>query len=148
MDAGRSHTAGAVSLGWGVYNIEYSMSGHSNTPFLSVSLVVVALGVLIAVLTPIVAGAGPAFRGSIVASGLVGLVFALQHLRRFRWDGQPHLPEAVVTTVFGGWFIIAPLLYGVDFLPTAGVQFAGLLVASFSGYLALAAIGGGPTQGA
>lgn len=123
------------------------MSGRADTSFLTVSLVVVALGVLIAILSPIVAGAGSAFRGSIVASGLVSLVFTLQHLRRFRWNGRPHLPEAAVTTVFGGWFIIAPLLYAVDFLATASVQFAGLLVASFSGYLALAAIAGGRTTG-
>lgn len=122
------------------------MSGRADTAFLTVSLVVVASGVLIGILTPIVAGTGSAFRGSIVASGLVGLVFALQHLRRFRWDSQPHLPEAAVTTVFGGWFIVAPLLYSVGFVAIAGVQFAGLLVASFSGYLALAAIDDGPTR--
>lgn len=123
------------------------MAERADTSFLSVSLVVVALGILIAILSPIVAGAGSAFRGSIVASGLVSLVFAHQHLRRFRWDGQPHLPEAAVTTVFGGWFVTAPLLYSVGFVATASVQFAGLLVASFSGYLALAAIGDGPIRG-
>lgn len=117
------------------------MSERADTPFLTVSLVVVASGILIAILTPIVAGAGSAFRGSIVASGLVSLVFALQHLRRYRWDGRPRLPEAAVTMVFGGWFITAPLLYDVGFVATAGIQFAGLLVASFSGYLTLAAIG-------
>lgn len=124
------------------------MSGRADTTFITVSLVVVAIGVLIAVLTPIVAGSGSAFRGSLVASGLVGLVFALQHLRRFRWDGRPHVPEAAVTAVFGAWFIVAPLLYEVGFLATAGVQFAGLLVAAFSGYLLLAALGEGSKQGA
>jgi hypothetical protein len=133
-------TAGAGSLGPGRVTDGPLMAGRSDTRFLTVSLVVVALGILIALLTPLVAGSGSAFRGSIVASGLVSLVFALQHLRRFRWHGRPHVPEAAVTLVFGGWFISAPLLYDVGFVATAGIQSAGLLVAAFSGYLAVVAL--------
>ncbi|MFB6154003.1 MAG: hypothetical protein ABEJ27_07100 [Halodesulfurarchaeum sp.] len=116
------------------------MSVRSDRPFIFGSIIVVIAGLLLAATTPLVAGAAAAFRGSVVASAVVGLVFAVQHQRRFQRDGRPHVPDAAVSTVFGAWFIAAPLLYDVGFIATAGVQFAGLLVAAFGGYLTLAAI--------
>lgn len=119
------------------------MSTRTDHAFLSASAAAVVLGVAVAAVTPLAAGADAAFRGSIVTSAVLGLVFGGQHLRRFRRDGRPHLPGAVVSTVFGGWFMAAPLLYDVGFLATAGVQFAGLVVAAFGGYLTVHALSDG-----
>lgn len=117
-------------------------STRDDRAFLSAAAVIAAGGCLLAAVTPFVAGASVAFRGSISTSGIVGLVFAVQHARRLRRDGQPHLPGAAITTVFGIWFMAAPLVYDVGFLATAGVQLAGLLTAAFAGYLAVDALPG------
>jgi hypothetical protein len=55
------------------------------------------------------------------------------------------LPAAVLTTIFGGWFMIAPLLYDVGFLATAGTQLFGMLVSAFALYMTVDAIGGAET---
>jgi hypothetical protein len=91
------------------------------------------VGCLLATATPVAAGASTAFTGSLVTSGLLGTVFAARNLQCVR-AGAVALAPAVLSTVFGGWFMAAPLLYDVGFLPTAGTQFAGLLVAAFGGY--------------
>jgi hypothetical protein len=54
-------------------------------------------------------------------SGLLGLMFAVRSLQLLRAAGAPSLPRAVLTTVFGGRFMPAPLLDPVvGFLPAAG----------------------------
>ena len=90
------------------------------------------VGCLAAGLTPLVAGASAAFVGSIVSSAVLGLVFAGRTVQLLRSMGQVSLPAAVLTTIFGGWFMLAPLLYDVGFLATAGTQSAGMLISSFS----------------
>jgi hypothetical protein len=112
----------------------------NQSTFLRLTAVVALLGCLLATVTPGVAGASRAFLGSIVTSGLLGLVFAGQNLRLFSARGRPSVPAATLTTVFGGWFMLAPLLYDVGFLATAGTQLGGLLVASFAGYMLVAAL--------
>jgi membrane associated rhomboid family serine protease len=108
--------------------------------FLLLGAVVGVVGCLLATATPLVAGAGAAFTGSVVTSGLLGTVFAVQNLRLFRRDGAVALAPAVLTVLFGVWFMLAPLLYDVGFLATAGTQLAGLLVATFAGYMVVARI--------
>jgi len=103
--------------------------------FLTAAAALVVLGVALATATPLVAGAGAAFLGSVVASGLLGLAFAVRTLQLFRATGAVPVPGATLSTVFGVWFMAAPLLYDVGFVATAGTQFAGLVVASFATYL-------------
>jgi hypothetical protein len=109
-------------------------------PFLLAGAAVAVLGCVVATATPLVAGAGAAYTGSLVASGLLGTLFAAQNLRLFRRDGAVALAPAVLTVLFGVWFMLAPLQYGVGFLATAGSQLAGLLVAAFAGYMVVARI--------
>lgn len=108
--------------------------------FLLASAVIGVIGCLLAGVTPFAGGASAAFTGSIVSSSLLGLVFAVQNLRLLRRDGVVALAPAALTTIFGGWFMMAPLLYDVGFIGTAGTQFAGLLLAAFGLYLTLARI--------
>jgi hypothetical protein len=116
------------------------VSSEQSTPFLLGSAVVALLGCVLTTATPVVAGAGSAFSGSIVTSGLLGIVFAGQNLRLYRRNGGPSVPAATLTTIFGGWFMIAPLLYDVGFVATAGTQLGGLLVAAFALYMLVAAV--------
>lgn len=107
--------------------------------FLLACAVTVTVGCLLATVTPLVAGTSAAFTGSLVTSGLLGTLFAIQNLRLFRRDRAVALAPAVLTVVFGVWFMSAPLLYTeVGFLATAGTQFAGLLVAAFGFYMVIA----------
>ena len=106
--------------------------------FLLGGAVIAVVGCLLATITPPVAGAPAAFVGSVVSSGVLGTVFAAQNLRLFRRDGAVALAPAVLTTVFGVWFMAAPLLYTVGFVATAGTQLAGLLTAGFATYMAVA----------
>lgn len=117
------------------------MSQTAQSTFLSASAAIAVLGCLVATVTPIAAGASAAFTGSIVTSGIVGLIFAGQNARLLRSQGQVSLPASVLTTIFGGWFMVAPLLYEVGFLSTAGTQLTGMLVASFGLYMVVAALG-------
>ena len=116
------------------------MSSNHSTPFLSAAAIIALLGCALVVATPLVAGANRAFAGSIVASGLLGVVFAGQNLRLYRAQSTPSVPAATLTVVFGGWFMLAPLLYDVGFLATAGTQFGGLLVAAFGLYMLVSAV--------
>jgi hypothetical protein len=116
------------------------MSSTQNGPgaFLTASAALVVVGNLLAVATPVVAAAPRAFVGSIVTSGVVGLVFTVRTLQLLRATGTVPLPAATLSVIFGVWFMGAPLLYDtstVGFVATAGTQFAGLLVAAFATYL-------------
>jgi hypothetical protein len=118
----------------------------SATPsrFLTVSAAAGILGCLVAAAVPLVAGSSTAFTGSIVASGLLGLVFSGRNLQLLRETGRVSLPAAVLTTIFGGWFMLAPLLYdGVGTLATAGTQSAGMLISTFVLYMVVAGLAGG-----
>jgi hypothetical protein len=98
------------------------------------------LGLLVALVGSFL-GSSAAFRGSIVASTLVGLVFAGQHLLEVRRTGDPRFATGAVVAGFGAWLVAAPLLYDVGFVPTASVQFSGLLALTFGGHTALDAVG-------
>ena len=111
-------------------------------PFLTVAGSVGVAGCLLATATPFLAGASAAFTGSIVTSGLLGTVFAGRNLQLFRTDDAVSLPAAVLTTIFGIWFMAGPLLYDAGFLATAGTQLAGLLVAAFATYMVVAGLTG------
>lgn len=108
--------------------------------FLTVAAVITIGGNLLAMVTPLAADASAAFTGSIVTSGLLGTVFAGRSAQLFRRRGTVSLPAAVLTTIFGIWFMTAPLLYDVGFLSTAGTQLAGMFVASFALYLVVAGL--------
>lgn len=111
--------------------------------FTDAAIGVTVLATVITLASPYFGNATPAFRGSVVASSLVALVFAAQGARSLRKHGQPRLSSSIVVTVFGLWFVLAPIIYGtetVGFAPTAGVQFGGLLIASFGGYVAVEAL--------
>lgn len=115
-----------------------SAASDQSRTFLTASAALVVVGNLLAVATPVVADAPRAFVGSIVASGLLGLVFTIRGLQLFRATGAVPLPATTLSVSFGIWFMVAPLLYDttpVGFVATAGTQFAGLLVASFATYL-------------
>jgi len=102
------------------------------------------LGCLGAGATPLVAGSTAAFTGSIVTSGLLGVLFAVRNVQLLRARGRVSLPPAVLTTIFGGWFMLAPLLYDVGFLATAGTQLFGMLIATFGTYAVVAGLSGDP----
>jgi hypothetical protein len=90
---------------------------------------------------PLALGTSSAFAGSIGSSGVLGVVFAARSLQLLRAAGTPSLPPAVLTTIFGGWFMLAPLLYpDVGFLPTAGTQLGGTVIATFGLYVTVAGI--------
>jgi hypothetical protein len=85
-------------------------------------------------------GPSDAFRGSMAASALVGLVFAVYNLQRVRATGAPQFATGVVLALFGGWLGVAPLQYDPGFAATAAVQFPGLLLVAFGGHTALDAV--------
>ncbi len=76
--------------------------------FLVASAAVCVLGCLVGALLPIVVGSSAAFTGSVTSSGLLGLVFTVRNLQLLRVTGEPSLPPAVLTTIFGGWFMLVP----------------------------------------
>jgi hypothetical protein len=120
------------------------VSEESASQFLVISAVVCVLACLGAVLVPVATGASRAFTGSITTSGLLGLVFAVRNVQLLRATGEPSLPPAVLTTIFGGWFMLAPLLYtAVGFLPTAGTQLAGTVISTFGLYVVVAGLADG-----
>jgi hypothetical protein len=111
--------------------------------FLLASAVVCVLACAAAAVVPLATGASRAFTGSVTSSGLLGLVFTVRSVQLLRATGRPSLPAAVLTTIFGGWFMLAPLLYAdTGFLPTAGVQLAGTFVSTFGLYVVVAGITG------
>lgn len=113
----------------------------SSSRFLVVSAVVCVFGCLAAIFIPIVTGASAAFTGSVSSSGLLGLVFTVRNVQLLRERGTPSLPPAILTTIFGGWFMIAPLLYtDVAVLPTAGTQLAGTVISTFGLYVTVAGV--------
>lgn len=120
------------------------MAYASVSRFLELSAAVSIVGCLAAGVTPVVAGASAAFLGSITSSAVLGLVFAGRTVQLLRATGQVSLPAAVLTTVFGGWFMLAPLLYDVGFLATAGTQSAGMLISTFSLYVVIAGLSDDP----
>lgn len=90
-------------------------------------------------------GASAAFTGSVTSSGLLGLVFTVRNVQLLRATGEPSLAPAVLTTIFGGWFMLAPLLYtDVGFLATAGTQLAGTVISTFGLYVTVAGLADGP----
>jgi hypothetical protein len=110
-------------------------------PFVTGAAWLALLGCLVATVVPPALTDATAFRGSLAFSGLVSLVFAGQNLRSLATAGRPELPASVVTTVFGLWFVAAPLRYeAAGLLPTATAQAAGLIAAAFAGYLTVAAL--------
>jgi len=111
----------------------------SNT-FLSAATLLAVIGCLGAAVSPVVAGASAAYTGSVTTSGVLGVVFAGRSAQLFRATGRVSLPGAVLTTIFGGWFMAAPLLYDAGFLATAGTQLAGTLVATFGLYTVVAGL--------
>lgn len=116
------------------------MSRPATSGFLTAAATICVIGCLAAAATPLVAGASAAFTGSITTSGVLGVVFAARNGQRYRSSGAVSLPAATLTTIFGGWFMAAPLLYEVGFLATAGTQLTGLLVATFGLYMLIAGL--------
>ncbi len=92
---------------------------------------------------PLVVGAGGAFRGAIVGSGLLAAVFAGYNAYSVVVDGVPRFAASVVAGVIGLWLIAAPLTYDVGTAATAGAQTAGMLLATTAGYAALDAVESG-----
>lgn len=116
---------------------------ESNT-FLTAATVLALAGCLGAAVSPLIAGASAAYTGSVTTSGVLGVVFAGRSLQLLRETGTVSLPAAVLTTIFGGWFMAAPLLYDAGFLATAGTQLAGTLVATFGLYVVIAGVTDSP----
>jgi hypothetical protein len=110
--------------------------------FLLGSAAVGVVGCLGAAVTPIAAGASAAFTGSIVTSGLLGVLFAVRNAQLLRRDGRVSVAAAGLTTVFGGWFMAAPLVYDVGFLATGGTQFVGMLITTFTTYMLVSGLTG------
>lgn len=102
---------------------------------LTASAAITVVGSLMTTIRPLAAKASAAFTGSVVTSGLLGILSASRSMQLFRQRGSVNLPAAVLRTIFGIWFIMAPLLYEVRSVSTPGTQFAGMLVASFALYL-------------
>jgi len=68
------------------------------------------VGCCCVVVAPLVLAATPAFRGNAVDSGVVGAVFAGYNRYTVRASGHPCLAAGLMTGIFGGWFIAAPLV--------------------------------------
>lgn len=117
------------------------MSERDASTFLLASAVLCVGGCLSGAVIPIATGASQAFVGSISSSGLLGLVFTGRNVQLLRANGTVSLPPAVLTTIFGGWFMLAPLLYSdVGFLATAGTQLAGTIISTFGLYVTVAGL--------
>jgi len=102
---------------------------------------VCVVGCLAGAVIPFATGASQAFAGSISSSGLLGLVFTGRNVQLLRSTGEVSLPPAVLTTIFGGWFMLAPLLYSdVGVLATAGTQLAGTVISTFGLYVTIAGL--------
>ena len=67
-------------------------------------------------------------------------MFAGYNVYSVRAYGQPRLAAGVMTAIFGGWFVAAPLVYTVGDVLTALVQTGGALTAAFGGYIAIEAV--------
>ena len=119
---------------------EAAVSRAPRSPFLRVATLICVAGCLGAAVTPIVAGASAAYTGSITTSGVLGVVFAGRGVQLYRATESVSLPAAVLTTIFGGWFMAAPLLYDVGFIATAGTQLSGTVVATFGLYTVIAGL--------
>lgn len=118
-------------------------AGSGTDRFVLGAAVVAVLAPVLTLVSPYLGASPTAFRGSVVATSLVAIVFAVQHLRRVRATGGPRLAPATIVAVFGLWYVLAPILYGTDeiaFAPTAGVHFGGLLLAAFGAYSAIEAL--------
>ncbi|WP_204365984.1 hypothetical protein [Halorubrum coriense] len=117
------------------------MSEHQPSRFMLASTAVCLVACAGVAVLPLLLGTSNAFAGSISSSGLLGVVFAARSLQLLRATGTPSLPPAVLTTIFGGWFMLAPLLYSdVGFLPTAGTQLGGTVIATFGLYVTVAGV--------
>jgi len=108
--------------------------------FTSAVCVVALVGCLLVTGAPLALGAPAAFRGSVVATGLLGTVFAIYNTYSVLSYGQPRLAAGFMTTVFGLWFVGAPLVYTVSDVLTAAIQTGGALTAAFGGYAAVEAL--------
>lgn len=115
---------------------------NSSSRFLEACGLLALAGCLGATVTAPATGASTAFTGSLVASGLLGLIFAGRNVQLLERDGQVSLPPAVLTTIHGGWYMVAPLVYDVGFLATLGTQLSGTLVATFGAYAVVAGLSG------
>jgi hypothetical protein len=111
--------------------------------FTTAAAVVALLGCPLAAVAPFTLNAAPGPRGGIAFSGLVGAVFAGYNLYAIVTEGRPQFAAAVMATAFGTWLILAPLQYTVAAPLTATTQFAGMLLAAFSGFTALEVLGVG-----
>jgi len=99
------------------------------------------VGCLGGAIIPVVTSTSQAFIGSISSSGLLGLVFTGRNVQLLRANGAVSLPPAVLTTIFGGWFMLAPLLYSdVGVFATAGTQLAGTIISTFGLYVTIAGL--------
>lgn len=121
------------------------MSNETVSTFLLASAVVCVFGCLGGAIIPVVTSTSPAFTGSITSSGLLGLVFTGRNVQLLRANDEVSLPPAVLTTIFGGWFMLAPLLYSdVGILATAGTQLAGTIISTFGLYVTIASLTNDP----
>jgi hypothetical protein len=85
------------------------------------------------------------FRRTLLASGAVGTVFALQHVRIVEETGRPRPAAAILTAAFGAWYVLAPLQYAdAGVAGTAVSQAGGLIVGAFGAYGAIESLAGSP----
>ena len=96
---------------------------------------------------PFVAGSTGAFRGAIVGSDLVALVFAAENAYSVFGGGPTRFASGVVAGVLGLRLVAAPLTYDAGATATAGAQTTGMLLATTAGYAALDAIERGFADG-
>jgi len=121
------------------------VSQNDVSTFVLASAVACVVGCLGGAVIPVATGASQAFVGSISSSGLLGLIFTGRNVQLLRATSEVSLPPAVLTTIFGGWFMLAPLLYSdIGFLATAGTQLAGTVISTFGLYVTVAGVTDGP----
>lgn len=116
------------------------------TQFGRTASVLATLGALTAVAVPFAlrpaTPEGVALGRSVVASGVLALVFAGYNAVWVAYLEEPRFAPGVVAAALGAWITAAPPVYGAEGAIVGGVQVAGALTGAFAVYTVLEAFEG------
>ncbi|MFB6219143.1 MAG: hypothetical protein ABEH77_08230 [Halobacteriaceae archaeon] len=112
------------------------------TQFGRAASVVAAVGALVAIAVPFVLVGPRPFSRSVVASGVLALVFAAVNAVWVAWFEESRFAPGIVAAALGVWLVLSPTVYEVEGTIVGGVQVAGALLAAFAAYTVLEAFEG------